>query len=303
MSDNIEMLRRILAEQKKITDLVQRASPKFEIERALALVDPMRQFHDQNVFYSNIEKAVEAAKNPIAHYFQDDDFQKIINGQSVALEVEKAQRMLEEQRALLNSAYEVVKQTGNQASELFTSIRNPIDEIIRFHQSHDYERITELTYKEISSFVDPLYERFRDITSYINELEEEIINAPDKKGGRRSPKEIAKWLIVISLALNNVEQIVDIWGSFQNQQGTNTTLSIDLKGKGKILFEQRQVISQKIGHAVSDEFYSAITTTKVKLRSGPSTNNDKLTTLPPRTHFLVTGENGEWASGFASLED
>ncbi|MBB5189269.1 hypothetical protein HNQ57_003572, partial [Zhongshania antarctica] len=301
MSFTSEYWQRIINEQNTYQDLIHKSSATYEVERAIEKTNQLKKLYEETVFTSNIATAVAAARSAISSCLEPDYIRKITDGQSVLVALEQANKIVEEQRGLVDRALRPFDLAGITATGVSKTLQNAMDSVSKFYEANSYDHLSHLSYQDINRYVDPVYAQITEITTFLDGLEND--DEEDTQNQKNiSPEQIAAWLLVLERGLKCAYEMTAIF-LISFAQGLDTTLYIEIEGKATIFFERHQAVAEKIDHIVSNQFYTAITTTDVHLRSGPSTSNDKLTTLPPRTHFLVTGENGEWASGFASLED
>ncbi|CAH1388319.1 SH3 domain-containing protein [Candidatus Nitrotoga sp. M5] len=292
MNNAIEACKRLIEEQNRMRDLVENSM----YNQALSQFSMYEELLEQASPSHSIKKAIEAA-NSIFLDLNDDYLKRIIGGQSAVLEFEMAHKeTFEKQKAMLDSAYAATQVSDSLYLEALNAIKIPIDNILRFQETHDYARIAALSYQEINQLVDPMYEQFSEVTDYLDELNAETTEYKEQK---LSPEQVTAWLMTLKAGLECVVQVVKIWAISQVAQGVDATLFLELDNKATILFEHHQAVSNRIDHLV----YTAVTTTKVILRTGPSTRNEEKATLMENTSFLVTGEKDGWASGLASFKD
>jgi Fe-S-cluster formation regulator IscX/YfhJ len=304
MNTILDEYRRAVAEQQRMREFIERSVPSYQLTNAIDEISRCNKLIEQAKQGSIADQVTKAAISSVSEYFNVEALQKISNGQSVLLELEQAQKKgLKEQQELMKSAYAVTQLPEFMSPEILNSIKSPIDEILEFQKHYDYERIAGLTFQEISQFVDPIYERFNDITRDIAELSEIAFDDGNKKQTSLSLEQITAWLITLEAGLKCVVQAARIWLLTHLMQGSDTTLYIEFGSKVTVLFEQHQTIAEKVGNTANGGIHLTTTTTSVKLRTGPSTDNDEKEVLPKNTRFLATSKKGEWASGLAYLED
>jgi hypothetical protein len=322
MSFDDDYIRRLLNEQNRVRDLVDQALGGPTIRAIFEAADPFQQLRHQlpsvlgvtEELWSNMRAAIDAASciRPTAPA-TDPLIQNLIDEQRMLFErAEATLRPQIDQFALAQQAilpYLEIERLAEQmrlntaAVASIQSMHESIDQALTFARGIDTNPLFGMNPAELLDRINPLQRHLKELEESLAHLGSvEEADAPDSKLTRAK---ILAGLDILRLVLfEYVYKIMMLWLALHGSGVINQEQLDRIESAVLQIAEHHQAVEAfHEDIANGSDLSTAITTTQVYLRTGPSQSNDSITLLPAGTQFLVTRQQDDWSAGLATMDN
>ena len=203
----------------------------------------------------------------------------------------------------LESQYQSILGAEGLSSATFQAIRKPIEDALRISRALTAENLIGLSSQDLIRQISPLHEHLRAFEQLWDQEEgQEQVDVDEKAPAVRG--RIVSGIVILGIVLSGINDIVQLWQAL-NPRSVMTDADFDRIENLKVYVYDRQVgVGKAVSHLIAtDRLHPSVTTTRVRLRSGPSMESDELEMLEAGASFLVTGQKPGWASGVAVLAE
>ncbi len=314
-------IRRLLDEQNRMQDLVDRAMGGPTMRAILEANEPFRQLRHlipsvlgvESELLSSTRAALGGASS-VSLSANDQFVRQLLDDRQAT--IERATEVLRpqiDQLALAQHAIQPYLDTVRLADqqrrletagvESLRSMCDSIDQAMNFGRGLDTDSLLGMDPDALLHKIDPL-------RRHLEELQESIaylgtIGETDEPESKLTRADVLAGLDILRQVLfEYVYKIIIIWLALHGSCDVDQK-QLDEIERTVIQIAKHHDAVETLRHdvAAGSEMSATITTTQVYLRTGPSQDNEHITLLPAGAQFLVTRQQEEWSGGLARLKN
>ena len=288
-------IRRFLEEQRRINRLVSDAMRVNSVQRILDAIEPLHQYRDHvSATLDQIQRdaleqqtLIDQATDVLPGQFNHYQFAE----QAIRAHLDRELRLVAEPEAFPASLSPL------------KAIHDSIEDALRFTHDIDVQSLAGLGSQALLDKLNPLGSDLEVLADACQQVDlSEDGEEADTENSFDRANLLTGLKILDALIFDRIYKIVILWIALNSCDGVDPEqLDRVENAVAKLAENQQTVVSFQEHLEVGHELVSAITTTSVYLRTGPSQERDAILLLPAGTQVSITSERDGWSAGLAYL--